>query len=164
MAAKEAILPLKDAYQEFVALVRALSDEQFLQLMNGWSPRDITAHLAGWNSLMVDSARSILAGQPPSYYADVPNDYSSINAGFTSKFSSRSRAELLSQLESSMRSFGEFIAGLPDEEMAASHGVVHYSGAPATVAKLVDSLAGDYRHHSRQIRAWLGGPAASRRA
>ena len=33
----------------FIRTVRTLSTEQFLTKMNGWAPRDVTAHLIGWN-------------------------------------------------------------------------------------------------------------------
>ncbi len=54
-----------------------------------------------------------------------------------------------------MEKFEAFIRSLPVEELTADHGVVHYSGKPATVAKIINSLAGDYQYHSRQIAEWL---------
>ena len=83
------------------------------------------------------------------------HDYSNINAGFTKKFSSRSKQELLAQLKSSMENLEAFIFSLPVEELEADHGVVHYSGVPATVGKIINSLAGDYQYHTNQILEWL---------
>ncbi len=151
---QDVTLSLKNAYQDFTKVILSLSDEQFLSPMDDWTPRDVLAHLIGWNSLMIDSSRSILAGKPPSYYDDSKNDYSNINAGFTKQFSSRSKQELLAQLKSSMEKFEAFIISLPDEELTASHGVVHYSGVPATVSKIINSLAGDYQYHTNQILKW----------
>ncbi len=150
-----ASLPLMQAYQEFRALVLSLTDKQFLTPMDGWSPRDVVAHLIGWNGLMIEASRSILAGQTPTYYRDAPNDYSHINAGFTAKFSSRSRSELLTELNSSLDIFEAFLTTLPDEELTNAHGVVHYSGELATLARITQSLAGDYRSHTRQIQGWF---------
>jgi hypothetical protein len=96
-----------------------------------------------------------MAGQVPSYYADAPNDYSTINAGFTVKYSSRSKQELLAELESSLEGLETYVLALPAEELVANHGVHHYSGKPAMVSKIVESLAGDYRCHTNQIRKWL---------
>jgi hypothetical protein len=123
--------------------------------MGGWAPRDVVAHLIGWNRLMIDASSSILAGQAPAYYADTANDYSTINAGFTTKYSSHSKQELLSELNSSLENFEAFILALPDDEMLANHGVRHYSGSLATVGKIIASLAGDYQSHTRQIMEWL---------
>jgi hypothetical protein len=155
MPNQDVTLSLKHAYRDFTKLILSLSNDQFLSPMNGWAPRDVVAHLVGWNGLMIESSLSILAGKPPSYYDDARNDYSNINAGFTAKHSSRSKQELLADLKSSMEKFEAFIHALPAEELAADHGVVHYSGSPATVARIVHSLAGDYRYHTRQIMEWL---------
>ena len=155
MTSQSVTSSLKNAYQDFTKLILSLSDEQFLSSMNGWTPRDVVAHLIGWNSLMIDSSRSILAGKPPSYYDDSKNDYSNINSGFTMKFSSRSKQELLAQLKSSMENLETFIFSLPDEELTAGHGVVHYSGVPATISKIINSLASDYQYHTNQILEWL---------
>ena len=155
MPSHNVLLSLKHAYQNFTKLILSLSDDQFLSPMNGWTPRDVVAHLVGWNSLMVESSLSILAGKPPSYYDDARNDYSNINSGFTAKYSSESRQELLAELESSMEKFEAFIDSLPAEELTADHGVVHYSGSPASVTRIVNSLAGDYKYHTNQIMEWL---------
>jgi hypothetical protein len=104
---------------------------------------------------MIESSLSILAGKSPSYYEDARNDYSHINAGYTAKRSSRSKQELLAELKSSMEKFEAFISSLPVEELTADHGVVHYGGSPATVTRIVNSLAGDYQYHTRQIMEWF---------
>jgi hypothetical protein len=155
MPSQNVTLSLKHAYQDFTTLILSLSDEQFLSSMNSWSPRDVVAHLIGWNSLMIESSLSILAGKSPSYYDDVRNDYSNINSGFTAKHSSQSKQELLAELQSSMENFEAFIYTLPAKELAADHGVAHYSGSPATVTKIINSLSGDYQHHTHQIIEWL---------
>lgn len=154
MTNQNVTLVLKSTYQDFTELILSLSDDKFLSPMNGWSPRDVAAHLVGWNGLMIESSLSILAGKPPPYYDDAPNDYSNINSGFTKKHSSRSKQELLAELESSMEKFEAFISSLPVEELTADHGVVHYSGNPATVTRIINSLAGDYKYHTRQIMEW----------
>lgn len=155
MSRHEALLPIKNATQDFVDVITTLSDEQFLTPLYEWTPRDMVAHLIGWNSLMVESSQSILAGKPPAYYDDTPFNYSHINAGYTAKFSSQSKHELLAELKSSMEGFEAFFLGLSDEELEADHGIRHYSGVPATIGKLITSLAGDYEYHTQQIREWV---------
>ncbi len=155
MTNQNVTLQLKTAYEDFIKLILSLSDDQFLSPMNGWSPRDVVAHLVGWNSLMIESSLSILAGNPPAYYIDKPNDFSNINATFTAKHASRSKQEILAELKSSMENLKFFIDSLPAKELIADHGVSHYSGCPATVIKIVDSLAGDYRYHTDQIKNLL---------
>jgi hypothetical protein len=155
MSKQNATFQLAHAYQHFSKLIDSLSDEQFFAPINGWAPRAVVAHLIGWNGLMIESSLSILAGNSPSYYDDAPNDYSNINASFTAKHSSQSKQELLAELQYSLEKFEKFIYRLPIEELTSNHGVMHHSGDPATIAKIIDSLAGDYEYHTRQIEEWL---------
>ena len=148
---------LAAAYHAFQECIQSLPDGLYLSPMNGdgWSPRDVVAHLVGWNRRMIESGRDILRGEQPSYYSDSANDYRNINAGFVAKYSTRDRASLLGELAASMQEFETFLHGLKPSELTADHGVVHYGGSPATVARLMDSLAGDYRDHAREITEWL---------
>ena len=89
------------------------------------------------------------------YYADAPNDYRNINAGFVARFASRSKAELLSELNASLQAFEQYILSLDENLLTDSHAVNHYSGRQATVGGIIASLTGDYQHHQQQIREWL---------
>jgi hypothetical protein len=155
MPGHKVLSPLVIAYQDFETTILSLSDEQFLSPMDGWAPRDVVAHLVGWNDLMIEASFSILSGKAPNYYADTPYDYSHINSGFIAKYSSRSKKELLADLNSSLERFKAFVLALPGEELTADHGVRHYSEDPATVTRIISSLAGDYRSHTQQIKDWL---------
>jgi len=145
---------LKFAYDDFCKCIISLPDSLLLSDMGGWSPRDVTAHLIGWNKHMIEASSAILHGQTPSYYADAPNDYRNINAQMVITFSSRSKEELLAELESSMKTFRQFIASLQPDELVDSHGVLHYSGRHATVAGIIESLTQDYQHHALEIQQW----------
>lgn len=145
----------EEVFARFVALIRALPEELFLESLNGWSPRDIVAHLVGWNYKMRASCQELLQGKAPSYYADAANEYREINAGLVAEFDSRDREVLLEELLSSRQALFAYLQSLEPGEWRADHGVRHYSGEPATVARIVASLAGDYRDHTRQIEDWV---------
>jgi hypothetical protein len=146
---------LHSAYHDFVAGVLSVPEARFLASMNGWSPRDVVAHLIGWNRLMIQSGISILAGEPPAYYADAANDFRSINAAFVAAYSLPTKADALRRLDLTMGEFEAYIAGLSAAQLFSDRGIRHHSGQPATVAKLIGSLAGDYALHARQIREWV---------
>lgn len=150
-------ISLRQAYQDFAKLIPSLTDEQLISPMSGWSPRDVLAHLIGWNKLMIEAASSILAGQSPEYYQDAKNDYSNINAGFVITHSSTSKEVLLTELQTSIDALEAFINTLPATELTADHGALHHSGSPATIKRIIDSLTGDYQYHTNEIMEWLNG-------
>jgi hypothetical protein len=104
---------------------------------------------------MIEASLAILSGNAPGYYKDAPNDYSTINGEFMKKYSALSKGELVAELRSSMEKLLAFIQSLPAEELTASHGVTHHSGGPASVARIVASLAEDYEYHTREIEEWF---------
>jgi hypothetical protein len=71
MANQDATRSLRQAYKEFVDLIHSLPEALFLSSMNGWSPRDVVAHLIGWNGHMISfgvysqrRAAYVLRGRP----------------------------------------------------------------------------------------------------
>jgi len=155
MHASDPLASFRILQQNLVLCVRSMPETSFLSRMNGWSPRDIVAHLVGWNRLMIQASRSILAGEPPACYADSSNDYRNINAAFVEYHSSRSRSDLLEELRQSFAEFDAFIQSLPVAELQKSRGVKHYSGEPATIAKIIRSLSADYQTHTDEMLQWV---------
>jgi len=149
-------IALKGAHQEFCEVIQALPDDLFLTKIDDWTPRDVVAHLVGWNRRMIQACQAILAGRTPDYYADAPNDYRTINAEYVARFASPSKETLLGELGAGLKELVEFAAALDPAEWEASHAVRHYRGALATVASTLATLAGDYSEHARQIREWRG--------
>jgi hypothetical protein len=146
---------LRYAYRDFVACILSLTDTQLLASMDGWAPRDVVAHLIGWNRTLLQASRSILVGQTPAYYSDAPNDYRTINAGLVERYPSRSKDELLGELDGSMKDLDAYLVDLPASELSSDHRVTHYTGQPATVGKVIRSLASEYENHKRQTTDWL---------
>jgi len=93
---------LKRAYLTFCNCVLSVPETLFMASINGWSPRDVVAHLIGWNGQMIAASQEILRGETPQYYADAPNDYQNINTSFVARFASQSKAELISELKASL--------------------------------------------------------------
>jgi hypothetical protein len=145
----------EEAFSCFVVLICSLPENLFLKAINGWSPRDIVAHLVGWNGLMLLTCQDILQARTPAYYAKVANDYQEINAGFVARFASTDQQYLLDMLISSKQALVAYLQTLDPADWESDHGVIHHSGGPVTVARVLASLAGDYRDHTRQIETWL---------
>jgi hypothetical protein len=93
------------------------------------------------------------AHETPAYYADAPHGYRNLNAMHAAAHPSPRREQLLRELETSLLELMTFVRSLPPAEIDDSHGVLHYSGRPATVGGTLRSLAQDYREHTLEIEA-----------
>lgn len=144
----------EDVVKEFKDCILHVPEDRFLTPMNGWSPRDVIAHLIAWNGEMLRVCMGLQKGQTPAYYTDAPNDYSNINAGFIAKYDAQEKEKLLRDLEETKSELVTYLRSLPPEEWDADHGVIHYRGGAATIRRTIQSLAGDYRHHTQEILAW----------
>jgi hypothetical protein len=143
---------LDKAYRNFVEGVTSLSTESFLRSLGDWAPRDIVAHLIGWNRNIRIGCGQIRNGLVPFYHKDGPNDYRSINGGLIARYNSTDRAALLRELGVSKDELVAYVTGLDLEDWDKDWGVQHYRGGPATIGRSIESLTGDYINHAEEIR------------
>ena len=137
----------------FVGTVSELGVPQFLESLGDWTPRDIVAHLIGWNRITLVGCAELREGILPFYFHDGTNDYRVINGGFIARYSSQDRAALLNDLAVTMRVLVPYLRSVPDPEWELDTGVPHYRDGPATIARCVDSLIRDYRKHREEIHS-----------
>jgi hypothetical protein len=121
--------------------------------LNGWSPRDILAHLIGWNRHVIEGSRQIQRGELPFYDIDPGENYSTVNAALVHQYSATDRQLLLEELHASARDLQEFLGSLDAEVWASDFGVRH-GGSKVTIRDTVEELIEDYDHHRRQIEEW----------
>ena len=138
----------------FIQAIESLPDGLFLRSIDEWTPRDVAAHLTWWNRNMIAASHSLLTGTPPSYYADTANDYRNINARAIAEFPSKERQVLLNELRATLDELARYLHSLDPQAWDADHGVQHPRGGAATIRRIVESLAGDYEHHARQVEEW----------
>ena len=119
-----------------------------------WTPRDVVAHLIGWNRYMILACKDIMRGDPPGYYVEHNINYRDINAGFVQQYDSRNRDVMLGELAKSLEQLQTFVRGLPPDDLARDFGVTYYRGGAATIGRTLQSLATDYEEHAEEIRAW----------
>jgi hypothetical protein len=143
------------AYANFVSLVRSLTPEQLLQRGSGWAPRDVVAHLIGWNLNIRIGCEDIRAGRVPFYYQDAANDYRKFNAEFTALYNSTDGQALLVELEDASRALREYFEGTSEADWARDFGAQHYRGGPATIDRCADSITREYEQHGKEIAAGL---------
>ena len=145
---------LEEAIGRFRACIRSLSRELFLEGMDGWSPRDVTAHFVGWNRHTIEGCREVLCGFCPFYLKDEPNDFGTVNRESVERYASSDRDELLGELDASFSELREFLSTLRDSDWEKDLGVM-YKGHVITVGSNVEGLRIDYDRHREAIEAWL---------
>jgi hypothetical protein len=147
------IRDLGSGAEDLAECVSSLSDELFLEKINGWSARDIVAHLVGWNRAVIEGSRQIMRGNLPSYDIDSGENYSKVNAAFVREYSSPLKGPLLAELRRSARELQEFLRSLDPGAWARDYGVEN-QGATVTLRSTVEELIEDYTHHRQQIEEW----------
>jgi hypothetical protein len=151
MDKKDQLKQFAKAYEDFVGVVVSLKPESFLASFGPWSPRDIVGHLIGWNYNIRRGCEQIRAGSAPSYHADGPNDYRTLNAEFIARYNSTDRGVLLAELGRGKDELASYVQALPDLDWDKDFGARHYRGGPATVARSIESLTRDYLDHAAEI-------------
>jgi len=133
--------------------VASLEEELFLKKLNGWSPRDIVAHLTGWNLYMIEGSKQIKRRELPFYDVNPGENYSKVNAVLVRQYSSRDKKELLAELQATAQELQQFLQSTDSSEWDRDYGVRH-KGAVITIKNSVDELIDDYDAHRAEIEEW----------
>ncbi len=147
---------LETACTAFMETMKGLSSEEFLKSLGDWTPRDIAAHLLGWNRITVAGCSALREGAEPFYFYDGKNDYRKVNGKFLTQFPSTDRDELLKEIEATKDILIAYLKTISASQWELDTGVIHYRAGPATIARCVDSLVRDYQKHRQEIVDGLG--------
>lgn len=139
------------AFDHFVQTVESLSARQFLTSLGDWTPRDVIAHLVGWNRNVLVGCQQIQSGLQPFYHVDGPNDYRALNAEIIARFNSTDRPALVRELTKGKDLLVSYLGGVDDHEWDKDFGVKHYRGGIATIGRALQTLTADYVNHAAEI-------------
>ena len=159
MTAAHAIERMQVGVAEFTRCIESLPSNQFLAPLGNWTPRDIVAHLIGWNRYVVRGSRQLQRGELPFYDVDPGENFSKVNAALVKEYPSVDSGELLSQLRASAEELREFLAELDESDWDRDFGVRHNEEV-LTIGGSVDELIRDYPHHQEQIEAWASSSSS----
>ena len=155
MNLEDQIDQLEHCVETFAASVAALDEGLFLRNVSAWTPRDIVAHLIGWNRHIVRGAKQILRGELPFYDVDPGPDYSKVNAALVRECGDTGRSVLLDRLAESAGELIVFLRAIAPEVWDRDFGVRH-KDEELTVKSTVDNLIADYDHHRAQLEGLRG--------
>ena len=99
MTVEEQIGNLNSNINKFKACINSLPETLFLKKLDDWAPRDILAHLIGWNRSTIEGCQQITKGETPSFFIDPGYDFSKFNAILVKEYNSEDRQELIEELE-----------------------------------------------------------------
>ena len=139
---------------QFVESLDGVDPTGLSKRLGSWTPRDIIAHLIGWNRYSVRGCRDIAAGRLPFYDVDPGDNYQKINAILVREYPSRDKTELLRELRRSVEELVSCLRELPPGDWERDFGVRH-RGEVVTIRSSVDELVEDYVHHRGQISDWM---------
>ena len=70
MTKEQLIQEFARAYEQLIALATLAAQHGVTQRQDGWGPREIVAHLAGWEAMASVRIPRIVAGTPPAEFTD----------------------------------------------------------------------------------------------
>jgi len=153
MTVEEQIRDLTSNIREFSGYMNSLPENLFLKKLDDWAPRDILAHLIGWNRSTIEGCQEIMASRVPLYFIDPGDDFSKFNAILVREYSSEDRERLLEELEISRQELEQFLVSIDSNKWDTDYGVT-YKGGSVTVRNTVEALNIDYVKHRRQVQKW----------
>ena len=148
------IAKFDQSIEDFVHCVASLNEEFFLKRSDHWSPRDVVAHLIGWNRYTIEGSNQIRRGELPFYEIDPGEDCCKVNAVLILEYSSTDRQKMLDELQVSYHELKRFIQSLDSSEWSRDYGV-RLKGAIITIQNTVDELIEDYDIHIERIKEWV---------
>jgi hypothetical protein len=145
---------LNQAVQEFITCIDLLSESLFLKKMDDWAPRDVLAHLIGWNLYTIQGSRQLKKRELPFYLVDPGVDFCKVNAVLVIKYNSKDKKKLIEQLNVSTEKLKKFLSSITPMDWESDFRV-KFKGEIVTIKNSVDALIADYVNHRHQIEKWL---------
>jgi mycothiol maleylpyruvate isomerase-like protein len=138
----------------FSACVQALPGDMFLHRFTEWAPRDVVAHLIGWNRYTREAIEQIRHGEMPPYLADVPNHFVNVNAVLVQTYPATDATVLLDLLGQTGSDLLAALRRLGAEDWMRDFGARNPIERPVYIQRQVDGLSDDYENHAREIAQW----------
>jgi uncharacterized protein (TIGR03083 family) len=137
-------------YQNLQDAVKGLDNDQMAQRwLDGWSAKDILAHVLGWERNMVLWLGRMANGERPVPEGTDLSDPDAWNAKFALEFAPISGSTILATWQQVHANFLRAADALPDDRFGEK------DGKPMTANRmLADNGSEHYKEHSAQILEW----------
>jgi hypothetical protein len=155
MNREEYLNALQAALRSFIDVVERIPTELFLRRYGECSPRDVVAHLIGWNYATREGSERLRHGFLPVYYEHGDPDFRIVNAQSFQTYASTDKQILLDELQDSLSALRVYLASIPLQEWNADSGV-RYQGRIITIAGTISAMIEEYTNHGRELARWTG--------
>lgn len=146
---------LRASVETFTSRIAGLPAGSFTRAVTAWSPRDVLAHLIGWNVQTLAGCRDLLQGKTPTYFSDTAHDFQHVNAESVRRYDSTDRGALLDQLRSTADALLRYLEELAPEDWDRDCGVWEEDGQPASIRSEIEALIADYLGHAQEVTTWV---------
>ncbi len=156
---------LREAAAEVEHLLAALPEALLSERVERWTPREVVAHLVGWNQEVLRGVQELMQGRCPSFLEHAQDDYRALNARFAERWGRLGREQLLSEFRVSSEELLRTLETLPKEAWARDYRVQDLKEV-LTVREIVVRLVQHCVSHTERLRAWAawcGAPVARTR-
>lgn len=136
--------------QNLQAAVKGLDNDQMAETwLDGWSAKDILAHVLGWDREMIVFLERLARGERPAPEGVDYSDPNAWNAKFALEFAPISGSTVLAIWRQVHMNFLRAAKALPDDRFGEK------DGKPKTANRmLADSGYQHYQEHTAQILEW----------
>jgi hypothetical protein len=144
---------LDKAWDAFKASYVGLSDAEVMEpgVTDGWSVRDIIAHVTWWEEEALTHLPHILDGGKPPRYSDTYGGIDAFNAQQAELKRNLSLSEVLRQQNETHRRLIDFIQTVPEDQLIGETRFRH---------RLRLDTYSHYPQHTEAIRKWRGQRSA----
>jgi hypothetical protein len=147
---------LESAQQDFQSLLDEMETEKLTEIgvVEGWSVKDVLAHIAAWEERVAVWAAALRQGthpERPFWSANLTEDQE--NQAIFEKYQGLTLQEALERLQSVHQSVMQAIAEMSDEDLFERK--VEWLGDVPFAEAIPGNTFEHFRHHERDIRAWL---------
>ena len=137
--------------------VAQLSPEQMTApaLFDGWSVKDLIAHIGAWERTAASVFAALLRGQQPGFELDQNFSVDELNAHFFAEYHTQSLDDVLAGEQAAYRSFLDLVEGASEADLFDASRFAWMQGDP-----FVDWVAANtyehYDEHLADLAAWPG--------
>ena len=151
----ELISGLRDVRQRILSLASDLLPSQWDEVYLGiWSPREMLAHLAGWDDTNCNAADEVLAGELPTFYKFYDKGWVSYNAMLVQKYTCSGCGDLLLRVRESHEKMIASFGLIPAREIWKDRGI-RARGWKVTIGRLLQAELSDEEEHYSQLKAFI---------